>query len=515
MTPDQWKRLTELLKDPLVRLNTLYRVIDADGNNVPFVLNDIQRQLITDPHSYKVVLKSRQHGISTAVQYYMLDHCLFNSNKRTAIIADTRETAEDLFQHKIKFAYEQLPSWLRIARESKQKSARKLTFSNGSSIRVGTGLRGGTYQILHVSEYGKIAATRPDKALEIKTGALNTVKADQQIFIESTAEGTSGEFYELCEAAQHLRDCGRPLFPLEPKFFFFSWYDDSKNRIYGDLPIDKDISEYLDKLGVPLDKEQKLWYQLKQRQNGSSMLREYPSTPREAFEASSEGTYYRKEMAYLRKHGRIGTFQWDPRLPVYTGWDIGGTNYTAIWFLQFHDGIPTFIDYHQAYGEGTEYYAKYLKSLPYTYERHYWPHDGNHTRMQKGSAESLKEGADELGIRPIKIVTCSKDRNLDIAIHCQPILLTCRFDAAKCAEGIQCLDNYTREWDTRHGRWGEKPMKNGADDGADAFRTLAVGLLSRLDEELHGHKGPSAVYFDQNWNQVHRPAGPGALYGGY
>ncbi|MBY2923070.1 hypothetical protein HF265_31050 [Rhizobium leguminosarum] len=49
----------------------------------------------------------------------------------------------------------------------------ELLLGNNSSIRVGTSLRSGTLQYLHISEYGKLCAKYPDKAREVRTGALN------------------------------------------------------------------------------------------------------------------------------------------------------------------------------------------------------------------------------------------------------------------------------------------------------------------------------------------------------
>jgi hypothetical protein len=82
-------------------------------------------------------------------------------------------------------------------------------------------MRSGTLQCLHVSEYGQLCAKFPDKAREVRTGALNTVQAGQVVFIESTAEGKEGHFYELCEAAQSKQRIGMPLTSLDFKFHFF------------------------------------------------------------------------------------------------------------------------------------------------------------------------------------------------------------------------------------------------------------------------------------------------------
>jgi hypothetical protein len=76
----------------------------------------------------------------------------------------------------------------------------------------------------HVSEYGQVCAKFPEKAREIRTGALNTVQAGQVVFIESTADGHEGHFFDLCEAAQTRQRFDAPLTPLDFKFNFFPWW---------------------------------------------------------------------------------------------------------------------------------------------------------------------------------------------------------------------------------------------------------------------------------------------------
>jgi hypothetical protein len=56
------------------------------------------------------------------------------------------------------------------------------------------------------------------------------------------------------------------------------------------------------------------------------------------------------------------------------------------------------------------------------------------------------------------------------------ILPACWFDEIKCKAGLHALENYKKEWDDRLGCWNSKPLHNYASHGADAFRTLAVGL---------------------------------------
>ena len=114
-------------------------------------------------------------GFTTFIQIFILDCCMFNSNIQAGVIAHNREDAEDFFTRKIRFAYEHMEPDIRNANPAIAASARHLVFANGSSIRVGTSLRSGTYQLLHISEYGKLCAKYPDRAEEVRSGAMNTV----------------------------------------------------------------------------------------------------------------------------------------------------------------------------------------------------------------------------------------------------------------------------------------------------------------------------------------------------
>ncbi len=127
-------------------------------------------------------------------------------------------------------------------------SARELLFPNNSSIRVGTSLRSGTLNYLHISEYGKLCAQTPIKAKEVKSGALNTVEAGQIIAIESTAEGRSGHFYDLCQDSQKDELAGKTLTPLDYKFHFFPWWRHPQYSLDGaefdDIVIPKEYNEF-------------------------------------------------------------------------------------------------------------------------------------------------------------------------------------------------------------------------------------------------------------------------------
>jgi len=348
----QAAQLQNLLSDRLWRLNNLYYIKDKAGKKIRFKLNWAQQQLFKHIWFFNIILKARQLGFTTFIMIYFLDTCLFNSNQAAGVIAHTKEDAQDLFDNKVSFAYENLPDWLKKERGATTDSAKKLVFSNGSSFTVGTSLRSGTYQLLLISEYGKVSAKYPEKAREIKTGALNTVEIGQQIFIESTAEGKTGEFYELCQQAINLKLQAKELTRLEPRFHFFAWYDNPEYRLTDAETaltiVSKETNAYLDKTCPHTDANQRAWYAAKEAVQGDDMRREYPSNADEAFEGSNEGAFYQKEMALVRAGAGIRKVDYDRRYPVFTFWDIGqSSDMMVIWFYQYINGEHRFINYHQ------------------------------------------------------------------------------------------------------------------------------------------------------------------------
>ena len=481
----QAKKLKDKLSDRVWRLNNLYWITDKNGQKVKFRMNWAQRKLYNNMWYFNVILKARQLGFTTFICLYFLDACLFNSNHSAGIIAHTKEDAADLFDKKVKFAYDNLPDWIRESRKATQDSARRLEFSNGSSFTVGTSLRSGTYQKLHVSELGKLAAKYPEKAKEVKSGALNTVDAGQQIFVESTAEGKAGLFFDLCEQARKLMDSGKKLSIMEPKFHFYAWYDNPDYTLDGQessiISISKDVAKYLGKFKF-LTEGQKAWYAAKQSVQGEDMKKEYPSTAKEAFEGSLEGAFYSKEMQIIRREGQITNVPYDRSYQVHTFWDIGQSrDMMSIWFYQFIENQHLFIDYHESNNQGWDYYAKELKELDYNYGSHFFPHDGNKRIVGQKIYTSLQL-AEQAGINPILIVGRTEDRWSDIQNFCKPMLPMCWFDEEKCAKGVKHLDNYRRRWDKSNGIWLNDHQHDEASHGADAYRTFVMaktnGLLS-------------------------------------
>ncbi len=183
------------------------------------------------------------------------------------------------------------------------------------------------------------------------------------------------------------------------------------------------------------------------------------------------GSYYGRQMADAEAAGRITRVPWDPALPVFTAWDIGVSDSTAIWFFQRAGLEIRVIDYYEASGVGVDHYAKVLRERPYAYAMALWPHDGGHRQMATG--DTLDGTFRSLGFA----VTVLPREGVEHGIQAvRNLLPRCWFDADRCARGIECLRSYQRAWNEKLRTFSMEPLHNWASHGADAFRTLAKGL---------------------------------------
>lgn len=500
--PEQYQELLKRLTDQNWRLNNLYWIIDKTGREIPFKMNPEQQDLYDRRWYQNVILKARQLGFSTFIAIFMLDCCLFDKNVACGIIDITIDDAKGKLD-KIKFAYKKLHRAIRDLIVLKTSNAYEMIFSNGSSISVGTSHRGGTLQILHVSEYGKICAKFPDRAREIRTGALNTIQAGQLVFIESTAEGQEGGFYTMCQSAQEKQRLHTPLTKLDLKFHFYPWHKSSEYRLQQpSFVVPEQRAKYFKTLelekGIPTDHDQQVWYLKKEETQEDDMKREYPSTPEEAFEASIEGAYFGKHMALAEIEGRVCDLPYDPTLPVDTAWDIGINDETAIWFFQTRGVWCHMIDYYECSDEYLPHFVEKLDERGYKYGKFYFPPD---IRVREwGAGRSRVESAIKLGIKPTPLLANYEMGDL---IQAGRLLMPqCKFDTVKTQQGRKALKNYRKEWDEDRGTFRDKPFHNWASNGASAFMYAGMSwspVLPKTEPEKTEYRHVANTPGEQLW----------------
>lgn len=215
------------------------------------------------------------------------------------------------------------------------------------------------------------------------------------------------------------------------------------------------------------------------------------------YERITKGAYYAKHIAALERAERVGYRPYDTNLgPVFTGWDLGVDDYTAIWFFQvYHIGQEPrvrIIDYFESSDIGAEDIIKTAlpeytqnpvdrfnalveieRDRPYEYGRHFFPHDIGMREWGAGARTRIQT-VNELGI-PLGSINRGVAQNPEERINAtRQLLPMCEFNQTKAVTlGITRLRRYTRKHNEALDIY-MGPLKDGNDHGADAFGEFAI-----------------------------------------
>jgi hypothetical protein len=204
---------------------------------------------------------------------------------------------------------------------------------------------------------------------------------------------------------------------------------------------------------------------------------------------------------------RIKRVDYDPALPVYTAWDLGYRDDTAIWFWQQARGELRVIDFYAVSGADIRDIAGVVLGKGYRYERHFLPHDARAKSLQTGKS-IVEQLAAHLDVGKLAVVP---DIGIQSGIQAVRLMLPkVWFDADRCRDGIEALRQYQREWDEDKKAFRQSPRHDWTSHPADAFRMMAVAWGERLEPARPAEPRPlmvgpeNTVTLNDMW-ATHRP----------
>lgn len=197
-----------------------------------------------------------------------------------------------------------------------------------------------------------------------------------------------------------------------------------------------------------------------------------------SFTAAMMGAYYSKQLKEIKAKGWLDNrVPYDPAIITHTAWDLGIGDSTAIWFYQQYGSEIRIIDHYEATGEDIPEFVKVIKSKPYVYGRHILPHDAAARSLETG--RTRQQAFEKYGIR----CEIQKRQTIDDGISAVRLLLPrCRFDSILTKQGVECLWNYQKKYDTINKVYQDKPKHDWTSHSADAFRVLALAVREPEDD---------------------------------
>jgi hypothetical protein len=187
---------------------------------------------------------------------------------------------------------------------------------------------------------------------------------------------------------------------------------------------------------------------------------------------SSSTSYYGHRLSEMEKTKQVGLHPYNPDYPVYTAWDLGMADSTALWFFQYYNKSLHLIDAYETHDVNDEAVIKFVLGKNYTYAGHFWPHDG---AKRDSDAQQRIDKARKMGLANTYLL---QRRNKEMGINKVLELLNRKsttIHAPICGWAVEKLNLYKRKFNPYTGDY-EGPDHSTESHIADALRYVAEAI---------------------------------------
>ncbi len=192
--------------------------------------------------------------------------------------------------------------------------------------------------------------------------------------------------------------------------------------------------------------------------------------------AALVGSVWGDLLEALEKRGGLGAFEHDTS-DVFTTWDLGVDDSTAIFFWRVRGTGVEFVDHYEAHGKPMSHYFDELEKRAnengYKYAKHWLPHDARQRSWQTG-VSVVDQFIERFGSSSVAMTPAM---SLADGIQAGRWLLQqegTRFHGEKCDDALEALKAYHYEYDEDRKTFGRKPLHDWSSHTGDTFRYTAL-----------------------------------------
>jgi len=239
-----------------------------------------------------------------------------------------------------------------------------------------------------------------------------------------------------------------------------------------------------------------------------------------------DGAIYANELRAAYEEDRIGNVPYDPASAVFTAWDIGHTDDTAIFWYQVVGSEVHIIESYAKSGGNLSDFATQISGVEtsidieggeikvttgrdvedlahrkaYRYERHWLPHDAKAKVLAAAGKSVQQQLQAAFGFGMIRITPMLKKE--DGILAARTVFKSCYFDQDGAADGLKALRRYRREFQQDEVSLQRTPKHDWSSHYADAFRYLAI-VCKTPQAKPTEHEQPTDMWgrtlYEDNW----------------
>ena len=183
-----------------------------------------------------------------------------------------------------------------------------------------------------------------------------------------------------------------------------------------------------------------------------------------------DGAIFAREIQMAELEERITRVPYDATKPVHAVFDLGWSDATAIWFVQFIGMETRIIRYIEDSQKTISDYLAKMQTYGYVYDTLWLPHDAENKTLA-AAGRSIDQIVRAAGYKT-KIIP--RTPIVDSINAARTLFRNCWFDRDNCYDGLQCLRHYRYEVDPETKQFSKNPLHDQYSHGADAFRMLGL-----------------------------------------
>jgi hypothetical protein len=219
-----------------------------------------------------------------------------------------------------------------------------------------------------------------------------------------------------------------------------------------------------------------------------------------SFSGNLQGAIYGPQMTMAERENRITRVPWNPQFPVHTAWDLGLSDSTVVGCFQIIGREWRWINFYEnkkmgnkvskeGYEAGMLGGIKWVREQPYTFARHYGPHD-----LEAGEISSGKSRVDFAKDHGLIFEVVKKHSIEDGIDAVRRQFSSMIFDVTNCDALINAARSYRYEWNDKIQSFSKKPLHDFASHGCDMLRYAVCGYIPEMRRPMP----TSAVGMDFN-----------------
>ncbi|MBT2680157.1 DNA packaging protein [Bacillus sp. ISL-35] len=308
----QSKALQKVMSDFRLFSKNFIKIIDNNGESVPFILNPEQEQFTDEMVKFNIILKGRQIGFTTWSLAYMLYSACTKPDTSYLMMTHHNKVTQSLLR-RINKMYNSLPhdKYPNLFPKKIISNRDEIYFENGSRVQMATAggedsISGNTFELIHLSEMAKYPNEAQEEIIATSIPAL-AKNPNSKIIIESTAMGFN-TYQEMFMKAFRGKESVW-------KAFFFSWLAEAYSkqfkhsfneaeewfRLYNKGArmsynhLERDEKELHEKYNATFRQLMFRRYYI-ETNSLEKFQREFPTTPDEAFQTSNVAVFDTKKI---------------------------------------------------------------------------------------------------------------------------------------------------------------------------------------------------------------------------